>query len=75
MKKATSQTEALSDEGSHGTAALVGSLALFHFGTDNPILSSFKVRPAICPRPALIGHGMLQSLMEELRPRRILHGK
>ena len=34
MKKATSQTEALSDEGSHGTAALVGSLAFFHFGTE-----------------------------------------
>ena len=36
MKKAneTSQEEALSDEGFHGTAASVGSLACFHFGTE-----------------------------------------
>ena len=33
-KSLTSQPEALSDEGFHRTAAPVGSLAVFHFGTE-----------------------------------------
>ena len=33
-KRLTSQPEALSDKGFHGTEAAVASMAFFHFGTD-----------------------------------------
>ena len=47
MKKGlTSQPEALSDEGFHGTAALVGSLAIFSFSTEQE--GQLKKSPCNC---------------------------